>query len=121
MGLRIVFVFTDVGIGVLDLIKIAEGVVDLPVLALIGANIQKKVAHSATSFRHFPVVNRNLGNLKLLPLRQSAGINILDLARVRDDGLFLEISYKSMYGARTNEVREEQGVAPDTLSAEHYR
>jgi len=38
MGLRIVFVFTDVGIGVLDLIKIAEGVVDLPMLALVGAN-----------------------------------------------------------------------------------
>jgi hypothetical protein len=72
------------------------------------------------SFRHLPVVDRDLGCFHLLPLGQTTRIKILDLTCVCDNCLLFEITDETMDGAWADEVGEKEGVAPDSLGSQHH-
>ena len=95
----LVLVRAGVRVGVVLLVQIAEGVVDLAVLALIGADVQQQVAHRAVALGHGPVLDRDVGRVHLLPQRQTAGVEVCDLARVGDDGFFFEVADEAVAGA----------------------
>lgn len=71
-----VLVFADIGIGILNLIEVAQSVIDLAMLALVGTNwntisdcpnkhgdlhtVQKQVSHRTVAFRHLPIIDGDL-------------------------------------------------------------
>jgi hypothetical protein len=88
-------------------------VVDLAVLALVGADVQQQVAHRALALGHRPVLDRDVGRVHLLPQRQAAGVEIGDLARVGDDGFF-EVADEAVAGAWGDEVGGEHEVEEES-------
>lgn len=95
--------------------------VDFPVLALIGADIEEQVSHGAVSLRHLPVIDGNLRSFKLLPLRYEAGVDIVNLASIRYDGLLFQVPDKSVNGARAKKIGKEQSVAPNSLGPKYHQ
>ena len=63
------------------------------------------------ALRHVPVIDGDLGCLQLLPLGQTACVQILNLTCVCDDCFLLEVSDEAMARVGAQDVREdwEQG------------
>lgn len=87
VGLLGISVLAHVRVGIFFLIEVTKGVVDLSVLALICTDwgsmlargcltivrscmltVEEQVLHCAVALRHVPVLDRDLGNFKVLPL-----------------------------------------------------
>ena len=106
---------------VLPLHQIAQRVVHLAMLGLIGADIQDQIPNAPLPLRHIPVADGDLGSLGGLKERQVAGVDLGDEARVGDDGLLLEVADEAVARARRDEVGEEERVVPHPLRGEQHR
>lgn len=117
MRLRLILVFRDVRVGVVVLIEVAQGVVDLSVLRLIGPNVEEQVSHRALAFGHVPVLDGDVWGLHFLPHRETASVDVFDFAGVGDHGFFFEVANKAVAGSWRHDVGQEEGVEKDTLGA----
>lgn len=95
--------------------------VHLPMLRLIGPDIEHQIPHRPLSLRHPPIVNSDIGYLKLRirPFRKVTSLDLFDDATVRVDGLFLEITHKAVASSGGEEVRDEHAVKEDALRADN--
>ena len=117
-----VFVRAHEGVGILVLVQITKRVVDLSMLRLVCSDIEEKVFHSPLSLGYAPVVCCEIRDheLRVCPLWEFPGVDILNSERVREHGLFLEVADEAVAGARRDEVREEHAIEEDTLSTEDH-
>ena len=116
-----VLVLRHVRVGVALLVEVAQRVVDLAVLGLVGAHVQQQVAHRALALGHLPVLDGDLGRGHVLPLGQLARLQVVDGPRVRDDRLLLQVPHEAVAGARRDEVRQEEAVEEDALRAQDHQ
>ena len=101
-----VFVRAHEGVGILVLVQITKRVVDLSMLRLVCSDIEEKVFHSPLSLGYAPVVCCEIRDheLRVCPLWEFPGVDILNSERVREHGLFLEVADEAVAGARRDEV-----------------
>ena len=70
------------------MVEVAEGMVDLAVLGLVGPDIEHQVANGSMTLGHIPVPDGNLGRFELLPFGQFPTIDIGNDPGVRQDCFF---------------------------------
>lgn len=122
MGFRGVLVRAHEGIGILVLLQVRQGVVDLSVLSLVCSDVQQEVLHGPVALWDVPVVDCEVrdGELGVGPLRELPGLEVLDGEGVGEHGLLLEVADEAVAGARGHEVGEEHAVEEDALGAEDH-
>ena len=109
-----------VGMITYHLLQICQRVVDLAMLRLVGPHVEHQMPHRALVLGHLPVVDRNVGNLKvgIGPLGQVAGLDLLDDAAVGVHGFLLDVADEAVARPRRQQVREEHAVEEDALRAQ---
>lgn len=111
------FLHCKVWIRVIFLIKVAECVIDLAMLALVRPDVKQQVSHRPVSLGHFPVADCHVWCHQLFPFRKLSRVEIGKLARICDDCFFFEITDKSMTYPWRDEVSHKHGVEEDSLGA----
>lgn len=120
MRIALVLVFGCEWIWIELLIKVTERVIDLTVLGFVGTDVKQQVTHCSMALRHVPVLDGDVWCLHLLEHWKLAAVNVRDGPRVSEDSFFFQIADEAMAGAWRDEVRDEEGVEPYTLRAEHH-
>jgi hypothetical protein len=103
-----------VGVGIVLLLEVGEGVVHLAVLGLIGSHDTQQVDNAVLARRELEVVLGNLRGFHVLPLRQVSGLEIGDRAGVGDDCFLLEVADEAVAGLGGDQVGHEEEVEEDT-------
>lgn len=78
------------------LVQVTKCMVDITMVCLIGSNIKQQRPHATIILRHLPILDCHLWCFEFLPQRKMSVVEIFDCLRVSYNGLFLEISHKSV-------------------------